>query len=1741
MKRNNLLISTCLLFITLTGFGQSTLIWHFGQTARMDFTQLPVATSCGSALVTQEGSSGLTTNTGQDLFYTDGRTVWNRNNVPMPNGNGTLAGDASSTSSAIIVPDPADSLRYYVFTTDQEEDQATGAGFNHYIVDMSLNGGLGDVIIPAGNPIHDVASGLNYPTEKLTAIPNADNSGYWIITVPFKGQNTFYSYLLTSTGLNFTPVSSSVGLNLHSQGYIKPNLTGSKIAVASRGFGVEILDFNRFTGQLSNPLTLYANTNELHYGVEFSPDGNVLYTSSLFNETFGPGQLYKYDLTAANIPASRTSIYSNDTEVGALSIGPNGKIYFAHNNGNWDTHLGVIDTPNDFNAPNVIGDAVLFPCGSVFRGLPTSVPGLILPIGCTPPTSASITSSPGDDFCEGETVTLTANSQPGYVYFWIDEGTGDTVSQGIDVTTYQVSGDGAYHVIIADIVDVSDAACTRPSNSLTLDEHELPDVSAVISGPDTVCQGATGIDYSYSSSFDGYNWSTTNASLTGGDGTSTGTFSFAGSNVSQNAVIRLTVEEQHGVATCTSEEVTKTVVIEVAEAVEVSPSSQIVACEQTGTVTIVNYDPNSSYEITSESNISVDAITSATVTFTTSTIDGSFVIVETTSNGCSNSSQSVSVDVRGCGINADIQGENEQCSGLDVSLNDGNSTGGTQSVITSWEWILPVELTGSPTNQSTIDLTASNLTPTPIDVVVRLVVTNNVGLTDTATYTVTINPTPGNHIIDSNGMVCQDSTGEYSATPYDENSTYHWSTSRNAAITVDSSVSYNNGTTDYTVFVFETNEYSCVGPLDSLEVEVELSPEVIFNVNDFQVACRSTGNEVIISNYNSTSSYDIEPSIPSITFTRVDSLITFSVDEESGFINVTEITDPNGCGSDTKPIRFTVVGCALTANFGVDISSPCSGDLVTFTSNSDPGGNPPFTIEKYTWTFPQDTVVPVSYNADSSIVEAMVFNAGSTPINVSVSLFIRNSIALEADTLRIDVITINPTPVDVIIDTVGSICEGGAMEFVVTNPEVGVNYNWEAFGNVASFSSVSDSAVAVNGTQDYFVTVQAESVLGGCVSAIDTAFVEVETTPSFSLTPADQEVACNGSAEIEIVTYDSLSNYQVIGLPTGASQTRVDGIYTIDVAETDGQFTVQQTTQNGCVSPVSTANIDVIGCDLTVDFNLTSDACNGDTITIISSSVAGEGDSIVNYNWELTPAQNIITSPTNNDTIQVVVANNGDLADSIQVQLTVTTEAGLSGEETKENIVIVKGNPEGLSISATGGSCEEDETTFEVSPFDPSSTYIWSSSASQVTASGNNAVYINAETNYNVTVTEVNANKCPGEPETLTRVIDERPNNFSISGPDAGCPFITGLQYGFSASANNATSYQWTTLEGLPDFFVTSTTLPDVRTQLPNNPRDTITVQVTIGNEECAWDTMLTHNIVIDTTYFVKYSLLNPEICLDDNMDYLLQTEVVDFDGDITFAEMAANIWEFNEDTVAFDTNHYFVDPLQVNDHLEVYVNPTFCYTVNSVLSDSIMLNMVTRPGGTLLINGDSIEHTLSGIYTIPQITLTDTLETKRQALGWDSPLSWQWLWYDVENDTLISDGIPFPTTVNHTTIATPPSYDEDSYSVEYYMVTYNGVCYDTSIAILNIDFDIFIPDAFSPNNDNSHDVWVITNLEKYPGASAQIYNRWGNLVAELDDIATNPWDGTRDGKELPMGTYFFLLTVEEGTEAIPGDVSILR
>jgi gliding motility-associated-like protein len=106
--------------------------------------------------------------------------------------------------------------------------------------------------------------------------------------------------------------------------------------------------------------------------------------------------------------------------------------------------------------------------------------------------------------------------------------------------------------------------------------------------------------------------------------------------------------------------------------------------------------------------------------------------------------------------------------------------------------------------------------------------------------------------------------------------------------------------------------------------------------------------------------------------------------------------------------------------------------------------------------------------------------------------------------------------------------------------------------------------------------------------------------------------------------------------------------------------------------------------------------------------------------------------------------------------------------------------------------------------------------------------------------------------------------------------------------------------------------------------------------------------------------------------------------------------------------------------------------------------------------------------------------------------------------------------------------------------VTSTDSCTATDTVALRILKIPIIPNTFTPNNDGVNDVWNIQNLDRYPDCVMEIFNRYGMKMFHSVGYAT-AWDGRFNGQEVPVGTYYYVLNLKDGTKNYGGYVTVIR
>lgn len=92
----------------------------------------------------------------------------------------------------------------------------------------------------------------------------------------------------------------------------------------------------------------------------------------------------------------------------------------------------------------------------------------------------------------------------------------------------------------------------------------------------------------------------------------------------------------------------------------------------------------------------------------------------------------------------------------------------------------------------------------------------------------------------------------------------------------------------------------------------------------------------------------------------------------------------------------------------------------------------------------------------------------------------------------------------------------------------------------------------------------------------------------------------------------------------------------------------------------------------------------------------------------------------------------------------------------------------------------------------------------------------------------------------------------------------------------------------------------------------------------------------------------------------------------------------------------------------------------------------------------------------------------------------------------------------------------------------------------IEVIIDIGIPNFFTPNGDGYNDTWEIPFLLTEPEAVVSVFDRFGNLLVKYKPVE-HSWDGKSNGREMPMGTYWYIIDVPGVSKPYKGSVTIKR
>lgn len=287
---------------------------------------------------------------GNLLFFTNGSVVGMQNGDTMQNGAGLAPSDYTTNyiealqipQAALIIPDPGNGQRYYLFHSTVDDIPTSTTYFLYATtIDMSLNGGLGEVV--QKNQVF--FNGAIQPG-KLTAVRHGNGRDWWIYAHE-TNTDVFWRFLVSPIGVS-GPYSQGIGvIRPPDSGRTAFSPDGSRFAYYWGVSDLDIFTVDRCTGLFSDPVHIDINDYNGNAGVAFSPSGRFLYVSSVLD-------VYQVDMEASDVASSILHIATWDstyspsppfaTLFNAAQLAPDGKIYISTGNSTFKLH--VINQPD---------------------------------------------------------------------------------------------------------------------------------------------------------------------------------------------------------------------------------------------------------------------------------------------------------------------------------------------------------------------------------------------------------------------------------------------------------------------------------------------------------------------------------------------------------------------------------------------------------------------------------------------------------------------------------------------------------------------------------------------------------------------------------------------------------------------------------------------------------------------------------------------------------------------------------------------------------------------------------------------------------------------------------------------------------------------------------------------------------------------------------------------------------------------------------------------------------------------------------------------------------------------------------------------------------------------------------------------------------------------------------------------------------------------------------------------------
>jgi gliding motility-associated-like protein len=820
----------------------------------------------------------------------------------------------------------------------------------------------------------------------------------------------------------------------------------------------------------------------------------------------------------------------------------------------------------------------------------------------------------------------------------------------------------------------------------------------------------------------------------------------------------------------------------------------------------------------------------------------------------------------------------------------------------------------------------------------------------------------------------------------------------------------------------------------------------------------------------------------------------------AGLLNV-NITDSVGCTVNT-PIIINNTNGPTAINFTltpITCFGLCNGSIATSVN----GGVAPYS---YLWLQGGQTTQSIS-SLCSGVYYLQVNDANGCSFIDSVNLP-------------------QPSPIvpnQTITAAACGVCDGS----IVLNPNGCSGSFSYAWNNGSTVSSITNLCAGI-----YSVDITCSS---GCTQNFAYTIITPNgPTLSISTTPISCNGVCNGSATVTASGGQLPYGYQwnVAGATAATINNLCAGTYLVVVND-----------NNGCASSINTQITEpalLIAATPTAINPLCHDDINGSISVAVSGGVLP-----YTYNWNPGGATASTISGLAPGTYSVTISDNNGC--QIIQSATLFNPLALAVTGTVTNASCNTTSNAAIDITVSGGAL----------PY----SYSWTGTQ---TASSEDLTNIPMGT-YTITITD--AHLCTISTSFTVTAIE---TVIALAGNDTTFCQSSSLTLDGSSSIN-ATTFGWFQLPSNTNVGISATVTV-------NPPLGTTNYYLLVGNSgTCtATDTISVTSLALPTANAGN----DNTICAGGSvlLDAGASTSAVSYEWYTSPANvLIANTAQINVTPIVGLNTYYVIVENSMgctaNDTVLVNAlsNPTanagndtsYCYnglpfTLNA--SNSLNANAYQwfeLPSNTSLGNGVSVNvNPITGsnsYYVLASnnsgCTNTDTITVSILALpivnaGDDATIL-------LGGNSTIGGNPTGPTnslyvwlpsqTLNNATVSNPVATPTitTTYTV---LVTNTDGCSASDNVIITISPKINPPSGFTPNDDGTNDIWRLDNITLYPNCVVEVYNRWGELLFQSTGYR-EPWNGTYKGKQLPVGTYYYIINLNDELfpDPITGPITIMR